>query len=125
MEEIGKRFKSFQEDESINSRVLNIPTVDCPDGVVLDGASWWAWNNTSLQARVSKKSLGIRGFRLFDANLDTVDDVVNPDDPELAWIVNKKFIRMPSVLIYLAFVYQNEMIMLGQSYTSLQVSSQE
>jgi hypothetical protein len=94
-------------------------------GVVLDGASWWAWNNTSLQARVSKKSLGIRGFRLFDANLDTVDDVVNPDDPELAWLVNKKFIRMPSVLIYLAFVYQNEMIMLGQSYTSLQVSSQE
>jgi hypothetical protein len=68
--------------------------VECPDGVVLEGASWYAWNYTSLKQRVSKKSLGIRGCRKFNAEYDMIEDVVNPMDPEVAWLVNKKFIRM-------------------------------
>lgn len=87
-------FKSqISKDASIRSRVKNIPIVDTPDGCVLEGASWYAFRYKSLKQRISTKSLGVRGCRRFDPNVDELNEVVNPKAEEHKWVVNKKFIR--------------------------------
>lgn len=74
-------------------------------------------NYQSLTQRISTSSLGIRGCRKFSSKLGDLDDeVVNPDDPESAWLVNKK---------YIPFVEKNDLISIGESYTTPTLTSLE
>ncbi|KAI8804190.1 hypothetical protein BJ742DRAFT_906058 [Cladochytrium replicatum] len=78
-------------DERIRGRFREVPTIEQPEGAVLEGAAWYAWNSNTVARRKARVTLGVKLGRPYDAEVDRLEDVVNPNDPKERWAVYKRF----------------------------------
>ncbi|KAJ3130109.1 hypothetical protein HK098_006168 [Nowakowskiella sp. JEL0407] len=84
--------KRLVEDERIRGRFKEVPTIDQPEGAVLEGAAWFAWNSNTVVRRKAGRTLGVKIGRPYDpAKGDTKEEVVNLSDPRERWTVYKRF----------------------------------
>ncbi|KAI8803189.1 hypothetical protein BJ742DRAFT_830251 [Cladochytrium replicatum] len=95
-------------DSRVVGRVMNVPTIEQPEGAVLEGAAWYGFDAKVVRSRKARYTLGIKIGRQYDPLLDSKADVVNPTDPPSSWIVYKKFC---------VFVQRNQTVEVGASFT--------
>ncbi|KAJ1558662.1 hypothetical protein HK096_007917 [Nowakowskiella sp. JEL0078] len=87
----GYLVKRVVDDKRVQGRFREVPELDQPDGAVLEGAAWFAWNSNVVVRRKAGRTLGVKIGRPFDPARDSVEEVVNVGDPRERWTVYKRF----------------------------------
>ncbi|KAJ1568426.1 Heat shock protein 12B [Nowakowskiella sp. JEL0078] len=91
----------------IKPRVKQMPQMSQPEGAILQGAAWFAFDKNVIPVRRAPASLGVQALRPYNFNIDDISEVANPSEKSENWKVNKKFF---------AFVHLGQSIPVGSVF---------
>ncbi|KAJ3118343.1 hypothetical protein HK098_005966 [Nowakowskiella sp. JEL0407] len=108
----------------IAPRVKSVPNIPEPESAVVQGASWYAFDRGFVSERKSRFTLGIRVLRPFNQWKDRQIDVVNLNDPQREWKVNRgfsKFVEIGQSVSYGSVYTQTVQIFKGVQRANVEI----
>ncbi|KAJ1553354.1 hypothetical protein HK096_008191, partial [Nowakowskiella sp. JEL0078] len=91
----------------IKPRVMQMPQIPQPEGAVLQGAAWFAYDKNVIPIRKAPASLGVQTLRPFNYRTDDISEVINISERHEDWVVYKNFLE---------FVHLGQSIPLGSVF---------